>query len=108
MQQMMKQLLAKANQALLTRMESDQEQTQARMKAKIDTNMERMDANLKDLKEDIKSSQAEMRSTSCATRSELEGAIQQKMKGVLSYVEQKMQNLRMELTETTKETNMEL
>jgi signal transduction histidine kinase len=70
------------------------------MLAKMEATQERMDANLKDLKEDIKSSQAEMRSTICAIRSELEGTIQHEMKGILLYVDEKMQNLCRELTET--------
>jgi hypothetical protein len=69
----------------------------------------RMNANLKDLKKkkDIKSSQTEMRSTVCAILSELE-TIQHEMKGVMSYVDQKTQNLCRELTETIEKSQAEL
>jgi hypothetical protein len=56
-----------------------------------------MDANTKSMREDIKSGQEEMRPIICAIRSELEGTTQHEMKGVLSYVDQKTQNLRREL-----------
>jgi hypothetical protein len=88
---------------------------QARMKTKIGANRESdpeeldgmINANLKDLKEDIKSSKAEMRSIICAFRSELEEIIQHEMKDFLSYVDQKTQNLRRELTETIEITQRE-
>jgi hypothetical protein len=51
--------------------------------------------------------QAEIRSTVCAIWSELEETIQHEIKGVLSYVDKKMQNRHMQLTETI-EKQMEL
>jgi DNA repair exonuclease SbcCD ATPase subunit len=68
----------------------------AEMNAKMDGQQEEMLARMR---EDIKTSEAEMRCTICAFLSELEETIQEEKKNFLSYVEQKTQNLRSELTE---------
>jgi hypothetical protein len=77
-----------------------------------------IEANTKSMREDIKSGQVEMRSTVEAIeekmaaihsiQSELQETIQHEMKGLLWYVIQKTQNLRIELMETIEKTQMGL
>jgi hypothetical protein len=85
------------------KMDSNQE-IQARMEAKMETNRERDRDDLKrtmaEMNAKMDGNQTEMRSTICAIWSELEETIQQETKYFLSYVDQKTQNLRNELTET--------
>jgi hypothetical protein len=61
----------------------------------------------KEMNAKMDANQAEIRYTVCAIQSELEEIIQHEIKGVLSYVDEKTQNRRMELTETI-EKQMEL
>jgi light-regulated signal transduction histidine kinase (bacteriophytochrome) len=75
---------------------------------KAEDDREELEEMRKARKEDIKSSQAEIRSTIFAIQSELEETIQHDMKGDLSYVDQKAQNLCMKLMETIEKTQMEL
>jgi hypothetical protein len=102
---MMELLLARMNASMkehmqemkAERMLADRKSDREQMLAEISA---RMDANTKELNAKMDANQAEMRSTVCAIRSELEETIQHEMKGVLLYVNQKTQNLRMELMET--------
>jgi hypothetical protein len=65
-----------------------------------------MDANAKSMREDFKSDEEKMEAAIHSIRSGLEETMQHEMKGLLSYVDQKTQNLRMELTETVEKKNI--
>jgi hypothetical protein len=88
--------------------EREYETTNARMEADRKSDREQMlaeksiriDASTKEMNPKMDANQAEIRSMVCAIRSELEETIQHEIKGVLSYVDEKTQNCRMELTET--------
>jgi hypothetical protein len=97
-------LLAKLEARIETNKETDREERKAERKADV-KNLKR---TLKEMNSKMDGKQAEMRSTVCAVRSELEETIQHEMKDMLSYVDQKTQNLRKELTETIETTQMEL
>jgi hypothetical protein len=115
-QQMMELLLARMNasmkehnQDILAKMEANRKSDRQQMLAEISALQEdinsiqaEMTSATGAIKEMMNTNQAEMRSTVCAIWSELEETIQHEMKGVLLYVNQKMQNLRMELRETIK------
>jgi hypothetical protein len=87
---------------------ADQEKADANRQADRELLIEIMDANAKSMREDVKSGEEKMEAAIHSIRSELEETIQHEMKGVLSYVDQKKQNLRMELTERIEKTHIEL
>jgi hypothetical protein len=99
-QQITKLLLASMKEhmkEIMARIEADRKSDREQMLPKISI---RMDANTKEMNPKMDANQAEIRSTVCAIQSELKEIIQCEIKGVLSYVDEKTQNRRMELTET--------
>jgi hypothetical protein len=89
---------------LLIRMNASMKEHTQEMKADRKSDRENLKGMMDEMMND---NQAEMRSAVCAIRSEFE-TLQHEIKGVLSYVEQKTQNLRMELTVTIGKTQMKL
>jgi hypothetical protein len=113
MEQIMEML--KTTNANLAEMKADrtrQEQILKAMQAKAEADRELligiMDANAKSMREDVKSGEEKMEAAIHSIRSELEETIQHEIKSFLPYVDQKTQNLRVELTERIEKTHIEL